>query len=303
MTSDQHRLALGLGSAAVAQASSFATAGHTHALGDLIDVAVTGPSTEQVLRFNGTGWVNATNTVPNGTYGDLSIAGLTWTIGTSAITTIKVAPGAITESKITLADNTTGDVTTSAHGFTPKAPGAGRILKGTGVWGYDTVHNFSTVAQTGFATDTYLVGANIAIPSTSLKIGSKYHAIFDITKTAAGIATPIVTVRFGTAGTTSDTSRLVFTFPVGTAAVDTGTFEVFITFRVVGASAVMTGVCTLIRGLSTTGLINVPTKVISVTSAAFDATVANSIIGISVNGGTSAAWTVQMVQAELSNLA
>jgi predicted ester cyclase len=39
------------------------------------------------------------------------------------------------------------------------------------------------------------------------------------------------------------------------------------------------------------------------TSGGFESTVSNSIIGISVNGGASAAWTVQIVQAELINLA
>jgi hypothetical protein len=39
------------------------------------------------------------------------------------------------------------------------------------------------------------------------------------------------------------------------------------------------------------------------TSSGFDSTVANSIIGLSVNGGSSAAWTINLVQTELVNLA
>ncbi len=38
------------------------------------------------------------------------------------------------------------------------------------------------------------------------------------------------------------------------------------------------------------------------TSGGFDSTVSNSILGLSVNGGTSASWTVQLVQASLENL-
>ena len=37
------------------------------------------------------------------------------------------------------------------------------------------------------------------------------------------------------------------------------------------------------------------------TSGGFDSTVADLGIGASVNGGTSAAWTVQLVDAELLN--
>ena len=35
----------------------------------------------------------------------------------------------------------------------------------------------------------------------------------------------------------------------------------------------------------------------------FDSTVASSIIHLTVNGGTSAAWTIAVVQSELINLA
>jgi len=36
--------------------------GHTHALDDLSDVVITSPSTNQVLKYNGTNWVNGTDT-------------------------------------------------------------------------------------------------------------------------------------------------------------------------------------------------------------------------------------------------
>jgi hypothetical protein len=39
-----------------------------------------------------------------------------------------------------------------------------------------------------------------------------------------------------------------------------------------------------------------------VTGGGFDSTVANSKIGLSINGGTSASWTVTLFQAELTNL-
>lgn len=59
-------------------------------------------------------------------------------IDSSAVTTAKINDGAVTEVKLTLADNTTGNVSTSAHGFAPKAPNnASQFLDGTGAW--DTV--------------------------------------------------------------------------------------------------------------------------------------------------------------------
>ncbi|MBI5221898.1 MAG: hypothetical protein HY980_00140 [Candidatus Magasanikbacteria bacterium] len=165
--------------------------------------------------------------------------------------------------------------------------------------------NQSVAAQgAGFSTDTYLTGSSIAIPASSLKVGTRYHLIFNVSKTAAGTVAPIISVRFGTLGTTGDTARLTFTFLAGTAAADVGTFEIFVTFRTVGSgtSAVIVGTGRALHSLSTTGLQTLPGKVLQVTSAGFDSTVANSIIGVSVNGGTSAAWTVQQVQAELQNL-
>jgi hypothetical protein len=39
------------------------------------------------------------------------------------------------------------------------------------------------------------------------------------------------------------------------------------------------------------------------TSASFNTSLAGAVIGVSVNGGSFAAWTVSLVQASLENLA
>jgi hypothetical protein len=161
--------------------------------------------------------------------------------------------------------------------------------------------NASTAAQgAGFATDTYLTGSNIAIPSGYPIVGTTYKLIFDVTKTAAGTVAPILQVRIGTAGTTADASICSFTFGAGTAAVDTGVFEAVCTFRTVGSgtSAVLQGITRLVSNLTTTGLSNA-VKSKSTTSAGFNSTTASSIIGASYNGGTSASHTIQLVRAEL----
>ena len=156
----------------------------------------------------------------------------------------------------------------------------------------------------GFAADTYLVGSSVPVPLGLLKATSKYRCRFTVTKTAAGVATPIVTVRFGTAGSTADAARCTLTFAAQTAAVDEGMFEVEVVFRTVGAgtTAVLQAVGVLFHRLSITGLSVDVTGVKFSTSAGFDSTVAASIIGLSVNGGASAAWTVAVVSAELVGL-
>jgi hypothetical protein len=167
------------------------------------------------------------------------------------------------------------------------------------------LYNQSVAQQgAGFATDTYLTGSNITIPNSSIKAGSRYKLIFDVSKSAAGTATPIITIRLGTNGTTADTARLTFTFLAQTAVADIGTFEVWVTFRTVGSgtTAVIQGTAQVRHRLQITGLQNLVSTTLQVTSGGFDSTVSNLIIGASVNGGTSAAWTVQMVQAELTNL-
>lgn len=155
-------------------------------------------------------------------------------------------------------------------------------------------------SQTPFATDTYLTGSFILFPTGGPTAGMLYEMTFDVVKTAAGTATPIIIVRVGTAGTVSDTARITFTFGAGTAAVDKGEFKVHAMFRSVGSgtAAVLQGRSRLVSDLTVTGLSNA-VKALQVTSAGFDSTVASSGIGVSYNGGASAAHTVQLVEASL----
>lgn len=162
--------------------------------------------------------------------------------------------------------------------------------------------NQSVTAQgPGFAADTYLIGSNISIPSGYPRVGTAYHATFDVSKTAAGTATPIIILHIGTLGTVADAAICTFTFGAGSAAADVGTFEVWGVFRTVGSgtSAVLQGRAEVRHtATATTGIITTEGQTIQVTSAGFDSTLANSIVGLSVNGGASAAWTVQLVTAD-----
>ena len=168
-----------------------------------------------------------------------------------------------------------------------------------------TLYNGSTTSQSStFATDIYLTGSFIVFPRAP-KVGTRYECEFDVTKTAAGTATPIVTVRIGTAGTTADTARNTITFNAGTAAADVGTFRVSVLFRSVGSgtSAVTQAVVTLTKGATaTTGIVNLVGQAVVNTSSGFDSTTALLGIGCSLNGGTSASWTVTQVKAKLENV-
>ncbi|WP_374333026.1 DUF2793 domain-containing protein [Aestuariivirga sp.] len=155
----------------------------------------------------------------------------------------------------------------------------------------------------GFAADTYLAGSNIAIPVGRLKAGTRYVLSFDAAKTAAGTAGAILTLRLGATGSLGDAALAALTFPVQTAVADDGRFSLEVTFRSAGAAAVVQAVAALTHSLSATGLANVAGPVRRATSAAFDATLAAAQIGVSVNGGAAAAWTVSLVQARLENLA
>ncbi len=204
--------------------------------------------------------------------------------------TTNAAPGTPSTGAATLYVDSTTKLLTSVNdsGVTQTSP----------LWKF----NQSVTSQgAGFSSDTYLVGSNLSIPSGYPRVGTLYHATFDVSKTAFGTATPIVTLRIGTLGTTGDAAICAFTFGAGTATADVGTFEVWGLFRTVGATttAVVQGRAEIRHtATATTGLIPTESQTLQVTSSGFDSTVANSIIGLSVNGGASAAWTVQLVTAE-----
>ena len=164
----------------------------------------------------------------------------------------------------------------------------------------------AAVAQVSgaYAVDTYLAGSGISVPAGNFRAGCQYACIFDMVKTGAGTATPIVYVRIGTAGTTADTARLTFTFGAGTAVIDTAVFEVLVSFYSVGSgtSAVVQGVVRARHNLATTGMFNNASSWIITLAASggFDSSAATKI-GVSFNGGTSFSGTNNLVHARLHN--
>jgi len=154
----------------------------------------------------------------------------------------------------------------------------------------------------GYAADTYLAGSAITIPTAGgWQVGTTYQCGFDMVKTAAGTAAFTLALRIGTLGTTGDTAVLIPAFAAGTAAIDSGWFEVFVVFRTVGSgtSAVVSMVTTCSHHLAATGLISTGASgfgYLTNVSGGFNSTT-QTIIGLSINGGASFSGTNTLVQA------
>lgn len=159
-----------------------------------------------------------------------------------------------------------------------------------------------------FASDLYLVGSNVLLPSFGMQAGTRYYLRASASKTGAGVAAPVYTVRIGGAGAIGDTSRLALTGPAQTAIADIGTLNVLLICRVVSATVgVIQGTAwwdhtgtAANTTTSGTGFANDSTGHVQGTSANFDnSALGGSYIGLSMNGGASAAWTVTLVDAQL----
>jgi hypothetical protein len=222
--------------------------------------------------------------------------------GTTQVVLTEAASATLTNKTLTsptIASPTITGTTSIGNGATLTTP----VINNPAI---DTIKGNASTAtvSAGYSSDTYLAGSSIGIPTSGFLAKARYSCKFDMVKTAAGTATFVVVVRIGTAGTTADSAILTFTFTAGTAAVDTGMFEVVCHFRTVGSgtSAVLVGVAELRHALAATGLTTLGASgqaQIAVVSSGFDSTIAATIIGISVNGGASFSGTNTLVQAEL----
>jgi hypothetical protein len=164
----------------------------------------------------------------------------------------------------------------------------------------------ATQSAGGFASDTYVTNSDILIPSFGVQAKTRIVWRLSASKTGAGIAAPIYNVRIGALRTVAgDTARLTLTGPAQTAVIDIANLNVMITVRTVGASGVIQGTAwwdhrgTAASSTGGTGFANDGSGHVEGTSSGFDnSALGGSYIGLSVNGGTSAAWTVTQVWAE-----
>ena len=158
----------------------------------------------------------------------------------------------------------------------------------------------------GFATDTWVTDSDILIPSFGFQVRTIFRWFISASKTAAGTATPIYNIRIGSARSVADTARLTLTGPAQTAIADIGTLSIMVVVRSVGAAGVIQGTAWWNhRGTaantttSGTGFANDSTGHIEGTSAGFDnSALSGQYISLSMNGGTSASWTLTQVREE-----
>lgn len=168
----------------------------------------------------------------------------------------------------------------------------------------DSLSNQSVADQTiNAATTAYLVGSNIVVPASKVRVGTIFKWKLSLSKTGAGTAANTFDVRVGTAGTTADASRLAFTTGTATAVIDQGQIDIMVTVRnITNAAGSLQGIFNLSHELASTGLHNKATRVQHVTSAAVDLAAANLIFGLSCTTGASTVLTFQQVFAEAKNL-
>lgn len=168
----------------------------------------------------------------------------------------------------------------------------------------DGLGNQSTADQTiNAATTAYLTGSAIAVPVDKLRVGSVFKWKLSLSKTAAGTAANSFHVRVGTAGTTADTARITFDTGTGTGVADQAQIDIMVTCRgPLSSSGIFQGIFNLSHELATTGFHTKATRVHIVTSAAFDVTVANLIVGLSCTTAALTVLTFQQVLADAKNL-
>lgn len=206
-----------------------------------------------------------------------------------------------------------------AEQSTPTTPSSGNGIifidssASTLAWKDDAGRNFcntynaAIAAQgAGFATDTWVTNSDLIIPSFSMQAKSVVLWMISGSKSGAGTATPIYNIRIGSARSTADTARLVLTAPAQTAVADIGTLNIMVTCRSVGVAGVIQGTAwwnhrgTIANTTTSgTGFANDSTGHVEGTSAGFDNTaLGGQWISLSINGGTSASWTITQVVGE-----
>jgi len=151
--------------------------------------------------------------------------------------------------------------------------------------------------------DTYVTYSNLT-PGGRQQAGTLLKWVFGISKTAAGTAAPIFTMRWGTAGTVADAQVFQFTGPVQTAVADSAQVIIEVVFYNNSPTVGQFGwTFQLNHNLATTGFANIGGIGQSTSSGtSFATNSATSIAGISINTGASAVWTMRYVSAEAINL-
>lgn len=153
---------------------------------------------------------------------------------------------------------------------------------------------WSTASQSGFSSDTYVTGSGLVIPSCGMQVGQVYRWMVSVQKTAAGTAQVVYTIRIGANQTTADTARWQNTAVIAqTATADGGLIVVTMGVRSVSATGVIAA------GVGVTATAGFGGGVDGASAAFDNSALAGQYVGLSINGGASASWTIQHVSGEL----
>jgi len=160
-------------------------------------------------------------------------------------------------------------------------------------------NNATTSQAPAAATDVYIAGSSLLIPSFGMQVGQHFRWFMGCSKTGAGTVQPQWNIRLGSNQSTADTSRVAITTSGQTAAADNGLWIIEVSVVTVSTTGTIWGMVALSHTLvGGSGFGGEPTA--PVTSSNFDnSAVGGQYLGISVNTGTSAAWTFTSVISEL----
>lgn len=176
-------------------------------------------------------------------------------------------------------------------------------------WGAP-LRNYSIANDpSAFASDLYVVGSNVQIPSFGTQAGSRYFSRLSMSGTPGSTAQPVITMRIGASGIVSDsTITWTITTPAQTAVADKAILNILVLTRVVSASVGVfqsvawfehqgTAANTTTSG---TGYTNNTTGQTDQGSGNKDnSAIGGLYMGYSMNFGASSAITVTMVDSQL----
>jgi len=287
---------------------------------------------DQILANNGatlgTGIIKRTaaNTLAIATAGTdyltgnqtITLTGDTTGSGTTAITTTTgkvngvtypASPGTNTVPVITTTNTVTYQAVPTLAGGLPTGGTANQVLSKVDATNYNTawvsqplfiVNGNSGTGQSVGTSDTYITNSTCTLPSGTLfAAGGQYKLRFVMSKTAAGVASWVLSIRLGAFGNTSDTVVATTTIGPQTAAVDALSCDLSVNIGSTGATANTISYMLYSHALAANTGYGGPavTPVNFTQSATFNQTTAKSI-GISFNGGAAHAGTVNIVQAQ-----
>lgn len=160
-------------------------------------------------------------------------------------------------------------------------------------------HRTTVANQAGFASDTYVTGSGILVPSFGVQAQTMLEWVISASKTAAGIAAPAYNFKVGVLQTTGDATFLTLTGSAQTAVVDRGILTLLMTCRSVGGTGVFQATACWNKNAAATGFASSDAGAVQGTSAGLNNSAFGGVfIGLSINGGASAAWTVTQVRAD-----